>query len=122
MYTIHSKTGTPLTDFIAAEQASMKEHATSLTGILTALCEGGKTLHQMVNKAGLLGVEGVAGTENVQGEEQQKLDVLANDLFFELIANSQQSIKNLALVKQKSLSKKQDILKYFKAFSYNPFS
>ena len=40
-----------------------------------------------VNKAGLVDVLGTAGDMNVQGEEQQKLDVYANEKFIQMLTN-----------------------------------
>lgn len=40
-----------------------------------------KKVNREVNKAGLVDILGRAGTENVQGEDQQKLDVYANETF-----------------------------------------
>lgn len=40
----------------------------------------GKMLSEKVNRAGLIDVLGATGEENVQGEEVQKLDVVANNL------------------------------------------
>jgi len=38
-------------------------------------------VNREINKAGLADILGAIGTENVQGEQQQKLDVMANDTF-----------------------------------------
>jgi fructose-1,6-bisphosphatase I len=35
-----------------------------------------------VNKAGLVDIVGDAGGKNIQGEDQQKLDVYANEILF----------------------------------------
>lgn len=40
-----------------------------------------KKINREVNKAGLVDILGRAGSENVQGEDQQKLDVYANETF-----------------------------------------
>jgi fructose-1,6-bisphosphatase I len=40
-----------------------------------------------VNKAGLIDIIGTAGDTNVQGEDQQKLDVLANEKFIQTLKN-----------------------------------
>ena len=37
------------------------------------------------SQAGLAGMLGMAGSANVQGEDQKKLDVLANDVFISLL-------------------------------------
>jgi fructose-1,6-bisphosphatase I len=38
-------------------------------------------VNREVNKAGIVDITGAAGNQNVQGEEQQKLDVIANEIF-----------------------------------------
>jgi fructose-1,6-bisphosphatase I len=40
-----------------------------------------------VNKAGLVDILGAAGEENIQGEDQQKLDVYANEVFINTLVN-----------------------------------
>ena len=44
----------------------------------------------MSSQAGLAGMLGMAGSSNVQGEDQKKLDVLANDVFITLLRKSGQ--------------------------------
>ena len=40
-----------------------------------------------MNKAGLVDILGAAGEENIQGEDQQKLDVYANEVFINTLVN-----------------------------------
>eukprot|EP00276_Gloeochaete_wittrockiana_P003375 CAMPEP_0184650388 /NCGR_PEP_ID=MMETSP0308-20130426/7909_1 /TAXON_ID=38269 /ORGANISM="Gloeochaete witrockiana, Strain SAG 46.84" /LENGTH=433 /DNA_ID=CAMNT_0027083861 /DNA_START=72 /DNA_END=1373 /DNA_ORIENTATION=- len=40
-----------------------------------------KTIASQVNRAGIANLTGLAGSENIQGEDQKKLDVIANDVF-----------------------------------------
>jgi len=40
-----------------------------------------KEIHNAVNNGALLGVLGSAGSENIQGETQKKLDVMSNEMF-----------------------------------------
>ena len=40
-----------------------------------------------MNKAGLVDIVGAAGETNIQGEDQQKLDVMANDTFIRTLTN-----------------------------------
>lgn len=40
-----------------------------------------KIVNREINKAGLVDITGAVGTENIQGEDQQKLDVYANEKF-----------------------------------------
>ena len=43
--------------------------------------QAAKKVNREVNKAGLVDILGRAGSENVQGEDQQKLDIYANETF-----------------------------------------
>ena len=54
-----------------------------LTGLLDDIVVACKKIAYDVNKGGLIGVLGSAGSENVQGETQKKLDVITNDIFIE---------------------------------------
>jgi len=51
---------------------------TALLGDITIAC---KKIAHSVNKGALIGVLGSAGSENIQGETQKKLDVITNDIF-----------------------------------------
>lgn len=54
-------------------------HATGqFTGLLYDLILSGKTISRNVNKAGLLDILGGTGIVNIQGENVQKLDAIAN--------------------------------------------
>ena len=53
-----------------------------LQDLLVALTNTCRTLSDEVAQGALIGILGSAGTGNVQGEVQQKLDVIANDLLF----------------------------------------
>ena len=66
-----------------------------LQDLLVALTNACTTLSDEVAQGALIGILGSAGTGNVQGEVQQKLDVIANDL---LIAGVQtcQSLAGIA--------------------------
>lgn len=55
-----------------------------LSAILYDLALATKMIASKVKRAGLTDILGKAGSENVQGEQQQKLDVYADDLIFRL--------------------------------------
>ena len=44
-------------------------------------------MNYKVNKAGLVDIVGAAGEQNIQGEDQQKLDVYANEVFIQTLIN-----------------------------------
>ncbi|MDN5561888.1 MAG: class 1 fructose-bisphosphatase [Psychrobacter sp.] len=60
----------------------------ALNDIITTVTNVGKTISQLLRKGALADILGEAGNQNVQGEEQKKLDVLANDLLLEALANN----------------------------------
>ena len=49
--------------------------------MLTSIRLAAKVVNREINKAGLVDILGAIGRENIQGEAQQKLDVIANDTF-----------------------------------------
>lgn len=60
----------------------------ALNDVITTVTDVGKTISQLLRKGALADILGEAGNQNVQGEEQKKLDVLANDLLLEALANN----------------------------------
>ncbi|HMU12944.1 MAG TPA: class 1 fructose-bisphosphatase [Flavobacteriales bacterium] len=75
-----------LAEFIVERQHEFTYATGELSQLLTSFRLAGKVVNREVNKAGLAeDILGAQGTENVQGEAQQKLDVYANDLFIRLL-------------------------------------
>ncbi|MGP5272743.1 class 1 fructose-bisphosphatase [Psychrobacter faecalis] len=68
----------------------LNTHASNpaLNDVITTVTDVGKTISQLLRKGALADILGEAGNQNVQGEEQKKLDVLANDLLLEALANN----------------------------------
>ena len=64
--------------FIIEQEAKFPEATGELSGILYDLAVAAKMISSKVRRAGLIDILGAAGSENVQGEHQQKLDVIAN--------------------------------------------
>ncbi|MET0290881.1 MAG: class 1 fructose-bisphosphatase, partial [Steroidobacteraceae bacterium] len=69
-----------LQSHILQQQRRFPEATGTLSWILSALSISAKMIAAQVRRARLEDVLGNAGTENVQGETQQKLDVIANDI------------------------------------------
>ena len=59
-----------------------------LSDLLYDIALAAKVIARQVRSAGLLGVLGSAGARNVQGEDQQKLDVIANDAVKDTVGRS----------------------------------
>jgi fructose-1,6-bisphosphatase I len=70
-----------LEEFIIERQHDFPFATGELSRLLSAIALASKVVNREVNKAGLVDITGAAGEENVQGEEQQKLDVYADDVF-----------------------------------------
>ena len=70
-----------LGEFIIENQQSFKYTSGELSRLINAIRLAAKVVNHEVNKAGLVDIIGDAGDTNIQGEDQQKLDVYANDLF-----------------------------------------
>lgn len=78
---------TTLGEFIIENQDSFQYSSGELSKLINAIRLAAKVVNHEVNKAGLIDIIGAAGDTNVQGEEQQKLDVLANEKFIQTLKN-----------------------------------
>ena len=70
-----------LGQFIIEKQADFPYAKGELSRLLRDIGIAAKLVNREVNKAGLVDIIGEAGTDNVQGEHQKKLDVYANEQF-----------------------------------------
>jgi len=77
-----------LTRFTLAEQRKVPQATGDLTTLLVSIQTAVKAVSSAVRKAGIAKLYGQAGNVNVQGEEVKKLDVLANDLFINMLSSS----------------------------------
>ena len=69
-----------LQSHILEQQSHFPESTGTLSWVLSAMSISAKVIADKVRRARLENVLGSAGSENVQGEVQQKLDVIANDV------------------------------------------
>lgn len=74
-----------LEQFIIEQQAQFPTAKGEFTRLLQAISLAAKIVHREVNKAGLADILGKQGNCNVQGEEQQKLDVFADNHFMDAL-------------------------------------
>ncbi len=82
--------GTTLDRFIKKKQDEFPFATGELSQLLRDIGLAGKIINREVNKAGLLDITGEFGNKNVQGEDQQKLDVIANIRFTRALRNGGQ--------------------------------
>lgn len=75
------KTLQTLGEFVIDKQDDFQYSTGELSRLLSAIRLATKVVNREVNKAGIADITGTHGNTNVQGEEQQKLDVIANDIF-----------------------------------------
>ncbi|WP_341917520.1 class 1 fructose-bisphosphatase [Hydrocarboniphaga effusa] len=72
-----------LTQFLIEEQRAMGKITPDLRLLLEVVTRACKRISIAVGKGALGGVLGDAGTGNIQGEAQKKLDVISNDILLE---------------------------------------
>lgn len=80
-----SKPNQTLGEFIIENQTSFKYTSGELSRLLNSIRLAAKVVNHEVNKAGLVDIIGNAGDTNIQGEDQQKLDVYANEKFIQTL-------------------------------------
>lgn len=76
---------TTLDEFIIDRQDDFPFATGDLSRLLRDIGFASKIVNREVNKAGLVDITGAAGSENIQGEQQQKLDVFADQVFIKAL-------------------------------------
>ncbi|GAB3318422.1 class 1 fructose-bisphosphatase [Larkinella ripae] len=82
-----SPVGTTLDRHIINRQHAFAYATGELSQLLRDIALAGKIIHREVNRAGLIDLTGGMGVQNVQGESQQKLDVVADIRFNRALKN-----------------------------------
>ena len=72
---------------VLAEEARYPGAQGDLSWIISAISLSGKTIGNKVRRARLDDVLGTHGTENVQGEQQLRMDVIANEIFMRCLGD-----------------------------------
>jgi fructose-1,6-bisphosphatase I len=78
--------GSALDRFIKNNQDQFQYASGELSQLLRDIALASKVVNREVNKAGLIDIMGAVGSQNTAGDEQQKLDVLANIRFTRALA------------------------------------
>lgn len=79
--------GTTLDRYIMRRQNGFPFATGELSQLLRDIALASKIINHEINRAGLIDIAGSAGSGNVQGETQQKLDVVANIRFIRALKN-----------------------------------
>ncbi|CCT64630.1 probable FBP1-fructose-1,6-bisphosphatase [Fusarium fujikuroi] len=77
-----------LTRFLTEEQAKHPEATGDFTLLCHALQFSFKSIAYYIRRATLVNLTGLAGSSNITGDDQKKLDVISNDLFIEAMRSS----------------------------------
>lgn len=76
-----------LGEFIVEREREFRYSTGELTNLLNSIQLAARVVSYKVNKAGLVDIIGTAGNTNIQGEDQQKLDIYANNTFIQTLVN-----------------------------------
>ena len=76
-----------LGEYIIDNQNDFQYSSGELSRLLSSIKLASKVVNHEVNKAGLVDILGQSGETNIQGEDQQKLDVYANEIFMKTLVN-----------------------------------
>lgn len=78
---------TTLGEFIIQKQQDFDYSTGELSRLMNAIKLAAKRISNKVNKAGLMDISGAHGSQNIQGEDQQKLDVIADEIFIQTLTD-----------------------------------
>lgn len=84
--------GITLDRFIKSQQDAFPYATGELSQLLRDIALASKIINREINRAGLIDVTGALGTDNIQGESQQKLDIIANIRFIRALVNGGQVV------------------------------
>jgi fructose-1,6-bisphosphatase I len=79
---------TTLNDFIILKQKDFPYAKGELSSLLSHIGTAAKRVNKKINKAGLVDILGSSGEVNVHGENQQKLDLYADEVFIGALLSS----------------------------------
>jgi fructose-1,6-bisphosphatase I len=79
---------TTLNDFVTLRQKDFPYAKGELSSLLHHIGTAAKIVNKKINKAGLVDIIGRSGEVNIQGENQQKLDVFADKVFIDALLAS----------------------------------
>lgn len=104
--------GTALDRFIATKQSEFPFATGELSQLLRDIALASKILNREINRAGLVGIESSIDQENVQGESQQMLDVVADIRFTRALTRGGQTCCILSEENDKIIETQNNHAKY----------
>ncbi|MCX4186535.1 class 1 fructose-bisphosphatase [Methylophaga sp. OBS4] len=75
-----SDIGKSVIQFIVEEQRAHPGSTGDLSGLLSDIVSACKKISHLVGRSGIIGLGGYAHSQNIQGEDQKKLDIITNDV------------------------------------------
>ncbi len=83
---------TSLTDVATQTSAPTDNHTViqlnAVNNVILNICDVGQQISELLRLGALADIHGEAGNENIQGEAQKKLDVIANDLLLDALTSN----------------------------------
>ncbi|WP_227431111.1 class 1 fructose-bisphosphatase [Psychrobacter sp. I-STPA6b] len=70
---------------ILADYLKQYSSNTAVNDVICTIAEVGKTINKLLQRGAFADILGEAGNQNVQGEDQKKLDVIANNLLLDAL-------------------------------------
>ncbi len=78
-----SDIGKSISQFITEQQRTHPDSTDELSKLLSDIVSACKKISHLVNRSSIIGLDGAADSENIQGEVQKKLDIITNDVMVE---------------------------------------
>lgn len=79
-----------LGEFIIDSQKKIKNATGDFSAVLRDISVASKIVNRVIRRAGLVDIIGKSDSSNSSGEEQQKLDMYANDVFKRILSGSEE--------------------------------
>jgi len=84
-----SDIGKSLIQFIDESQHNEPSPTGALTSLMTCITGACKEIAGLVKHSPINGLNGIAGSENIQGEDQKKLDIITNDVMVKHLSSTE---------------------------------
>ncbi len=79
--------------FAAVQEEQKGRVSNELATVLSQISVACKQIASLVCRAGIADMTGVAGLQNISGEDQKKLDVISNEVFSNCLRSSGRTVR-----------------------------